>query len=78
MSDQPVNLSSSGPPETVLDTEPPGAAALADAEVAEEPVAAIGSVCARWPHFCAWACLAIRSTTQPSSTRPIGPATTVA
>jgi hypothetical protein len=59
MSDQPVNLSSSGPPETVLDAEPPDAlAALADAEVAEDPVAAIGSVCARWPRFlAAWASL---------------------
>jgi len=59
MSDQPVNLSSSGPPETVLDAEPPDAlAALADAEVAKDPVAAIGSVCARWPRFlAAWASL---------------------
>lgn len=59
MSDQPVNLYSSGPPETVLDVEPPEAlAALTEAEAADDRVAAIGSVCARWPRFlAAWASL---------------------
>ena len=42
MSDQPVNLYSSGPPETVLPQEPAEAlAALADAERADDPVGAI-------------------------------------
>ena len=59
MSDQPVNLYSSGPPETVLDAEPAEAlAALEQAESAADPVAAIGAVCARWPRFlAAWASL---------------------
>ena len=59
MTDQPVNLYSSGPPETVLDAEPDEAlAALADAEAADDRVAAIGAVCARWPRFlAAWASL---------------------
>jgi hypothetical protein len=44
----------SGPPETVLDPEPPEAlSALAEAG---DDAAAVGSVCARWPRFLgAWA-----------------------
>ena len=59
MTDQPVNLYSSGPPETVLDAEPDEAlAALAAAEGADDPVAAIGRVCEQWPRFlAAWASL---------------------
>ena len=59
MSDQPVNLSMSGPPETVLDSEPTEAvAALHDAQQVIDPVAAIGAVCQRWPGFLdAWATL---------------------
>ena len=59
MTDRPVNLYSSGPPETVIDPEPAEAiAALAEAEAASDPIAAIGSVCTRWPTFlAAWASL---------------------
>ncbi|MEK9526473.1 MAG: DUF3151 family protein [Acidimicrobiaceae bacterium] len=59
MTDRPVNLYSSGPPETVIDPEPAEAiAALAEAETAADPIAAIGSVCTRWPTFlAAWASL---------------------
>ncbi len=59
MTDRPVNLYSSGPPETVIDSEPAEAiAALATAESAADPIAAIGSVCSRWPTFlAAWASL---------------------
>lgn len=59
MTDRPVNLYSSGPPETVIDPEPTEALqALAEAEAAGDPVAAIGSVCTRWPTFlAAWASL---------------------
>lgn len=59
MTDRPVNLTTSGPPETVLDTEPADAlTALEAAERADDPVAAIGAVCARWPRFlAAWASL---------------------
>ena len=59
MSDRPVNLSTSGPPETVLDPEPSDAlAALAAAEEAADPIQAIGAVCGRWPRFlAAWASL---------------------
>ena len=60
MSDQrPVNLSSQGPPSTVLDSEPRDAlAALEDALASPEGDRrdAIASVCARWPRFLdAWA-----------------------
>lgn len=57
MSDLPVNLTPSGPPETVLDPEPAEAtAALAEALAAADRVAAIGTVCQRWPgHLDAWA-----------------------
>ena len=59
MTDRPVNLYSSGPPETVIDPEPAEAiAALAEAESAADPIAAIGSVCTQWPTFlAAWASL---------------------
>lgn len=59
MTDRPVSLTPSGPPETVLDPEPPDAlSALAAAEQAGDPVAAIGQVCADWPRFlAAWASL---------------------
>lgn len=59
MTDRPISLSTAGPPETVLDPEPADAlAALAAAETAADPVAAIGAVCARWPRFlAAWASL---------------------
>ncbi|HMK11907.1 MAG TPA: DUF3151 family protein [Acidimicrobiales bacterium] len=54
-----VNLSASGPPETVLDPEPPDAlAALAHALAEPEPVRrdAVAAVAARWPRFLdAWA-----------------------
>jgi len=60
MSDQrPVNLSTQGPPSTVLDMEPLGAlAALEDALAQPEAERrdAIAAVCARWPRFLdAWA-----------------------
>ena len=47
------------PPETVIDPEPAEAiAALAEAESAADPIAAIGSVCTQWPTFlAAWASL---------------------
>lgn len=59
MSDQPVNLYSSGPPETILDAEPSDAlTALDEATTAADPVAAVGAVCAQWPRFlAAWATL---------------------
>ena len=59
MTDRPVNLYSSGTPETVIDPEPAEAiAALAEAETAADPIAAIGSVCTQWPTFlAAWASL---------------------
>lgn len=59
MTDRPVNLYSSGPPETVIDPEPAEAVeALAEAESAADPIAAIGSVCTHWPTFlAAWASL---------------------
>ena len=59
MTDRPVNLYSSGPPETVIDPDPAEAiAALAEAESAADPIAAIGSVCTQWPTFlAAWASL---------------------
>lgn len=59
MSDQPVNLSASGPPETVLDPEPAEAtAALAEALVASAEARrdAVAAVVARWPRdLDAWA-----------------------
>lgn len=54
-----VNLYRSGPPDTVLPAEPREAEeALAAAVQADDPVPAIGAVCARWPTFlAAWAAL---------------------
>jgi Protein of unknown function (DUF3151) len=54
-----VNLHRSGPPETVLPTEPAEALTALDTALADDdPVAAIGSVCRRWPTFlAAWASL---------------------
>lgn len=59
MTDSPVNLSRSGPPETVLDAEPYDAlTALADALRSADPLAAVAGVCARWPRcLAAWASL---------------------
>jgi len=54
-----VTLSTSGPPETVLDPEPPEAVAQLEAALALEPSqrrAAIAQVVARWPRYLdAWA-----------------------
>jgi hypothetical protein len=48
MADAPVSLTPSGPPETVLDAEPPDAlAALAAASSRDE----VSAVVARWPRF---------------------------
>src|SRR6266540_2461404 len=59
MSESPVAMSSSGPPETVLDPEPSEAlAALAEALAAppHERRAWVAAVVARWPRFLdAWA-----------------------
>jgi hypothetical protein len=59
MTDSPVNLSPSGPPETVLDPEPAAAlAALADALDSADPLAAVARVCVDWPRcIAAWASL---------------------
>ncbi len=54
MTDAPVNLTRSGPPETILDPEPPAAvAALAEAmAIAEDGRrAAVAEVVARFPRF---------------------------
>ena len=54
MTDQPVNLTPSGPPETALDDEPADALAVFD-DVLARPVgdqwAAVAAVVARWPRF---------------------------
>jgi hypothetical protein len=60
MSDpRPVNLSSSGPPETVLDLEPADARRALQEALAAPPAlcrAAVASVVARWPRYLdAWA-----------------------
>ncbi len=59
MSDQHVNLSASGPPQTVLDPEPAEALAALEGALAEPPSAqrdAVAAVVARWPRFLdAWA-----------------------
>lgn len=59
MADAPIPLTPSGPPETVLDPEPPAAvAALAEACAAEPAEARdrIAEVVAHWPRFLdAWA-----------------------
>ena len=54
-----VNLYREGPPDSLVPPEPAEAlAALDDALAAEDRVAAIGAVCARWPTFlAAWASL---------------------
>jgi hypothetical protein len=53
MSDAPVSLTPSGPPETVLDPEPAEALAALAAAASREEVA---NVVARWPRFLdAWA-----------------------
>lgn len=59
MTDRPVNLTPSGPPETVLDPEPQEALdALDQAQTASDIVSAVGQVCADWPLFLAgWASL---------------------
>jgi hypothetical protein len=54
MSDQPVHMTASGPPETILDDEPADAlAALDDALVRldAERREAVAAVVARWPRF---------------------------
>ena len=54
MSDRPVQFMSSGPPETVLDPEPPAAlAALADALARPDADRrdAVSAAVARWPRF---------------------------
>ncbi|MGH2393852.1 MAG: DUF3151 family protein [Candidatus Limnocylindria bacterium] len=59
MSDRPVHMTTSGPPETVLDDEPAEALTALDAALAHpEPVRrdAVAAVVARWPRFLdAWA-----------------------
>lgn len=59
MTDSPVNLSPSGPPETVLDDEPADAVAALEAALArpeDERRAAVAAVVACWPRFLdAWA-----------------------
>ena len=59
MTDRPVQLTTSGPPETVLDEEPAEAVAALDAALArpdDERRAAVAEVVARWPRFLdAWA-----------------------
>jgi len=59
MTDRPVQLTTSGPPETVLDDEPAEAVAALDAALArpdDERRAAVAEVVARWPRFLdAWA-----------------------
>jgi Protein of unknown function (DUF3151) len=54
MSDRPVSLSTSGPPETELDLEPSEALAALQAALAAEPGerrAAVAEVVSRWPRF---------------------------
>ncbi len=59
MTDIPISLSSSGPPETVLNPEPAGALRSLDDALAAAPAdrrALISAVVARWPQFLdAWA-----------------------
>lgn len=61
MSDTPVNLTSSGPPETVLDPQPAAAAEALDAALAAadgERRDLVAAVAARWPRdLHAWAAL---------------------
>ncbi|MCB0996637.1 MAG: DUF3151 family protein [Acidimicrobiales bacterium] len=54
MSDAPVNLVPSGPPETILDPEPQDALAALEAALArpgDARRAAVADVVARWPRF---------------------------
>jgi len=54
MTDRPVNLSTAGPPETVLDPEPAESLAALDEALAvtvDERRAAVAAVVARWPRF---------------------------
>jgi Protein of unknown function (DUF3151) len=54
MSDSPIDLAPSGPPETVLDTEPPEAVAALEAALAVDPSErrhAVAAVLAQWPRF---------------------------
>jgi hypothetical protein len=54
MTDQPVQMTPSGPPETILDDEPAEALAALDDALArpvEEQRAAVAQVVARWPRF---------------------------
>jgi hypothetical protein len=59
MTDRPVQLTTSGPPETVLDDEPAEALAALEAALRrpdDERRAAVAEVVARWPRFLdAWA-----------------------
>jgi hypothetical protein len=59
MSDQPVSMTSSGPPETVLDAEPADALAALESALAQPEEgrrAAVAEVVSRWPRFLdAWA-----------------------
>jgi len=59
MTDRPVQLTTSGPPETVLDDEPAEALAALEAALArpeDDRRAAVAEVVARWPRFLdAWA-----------------------
>jgi Protein of unknown function (DUF3151) len=59
MSDAPVDLMSSGPPETILDPEPDEVIeALGAAVESQDPVAAVAAVCAGSPRcLAAWATL---------------------
>ena len=65
MSDVPISLSSSGPPETVLDPEPTDALtglATALAAAGSERRALISDVVARWPQFLeGWARLGLEA-----------------
>jgi hypothetical protein len=54
VSDQPVQMAASGPPETVLEAEPPEALAALDDALARpeaERRDAVAAVVARWPRF---------------------------
>jgi len=54
MTDQPVQMTPSGPPETILDDEPAEALAALDDALARpvaEQRAAVAEVVARWPRF---------------------------
>ena len=67
MTDSPISFTPAGPPETVLEPEPaPAREALAAAQRSDDPIAAIGLVCVRWPRFLeAWARLG-QATAEPA------------